>query len=296
MNKNIQGNVRVDQIDDQESRVREQTIKTPADTPVQFSPIRFLAITVGGIFLAEVIAMIIVYGFQDLPYSIRTLIDASVMVLMIFPLIYFFSLKPLLVHIEKHRQMEESLRQSEVRFAKAFHSSPAALTITRVEDGQFIDVNESFMQLSGYAREELLGQTSIDLGMFIHPEVRADLKEQTIKQHLLGKQGVRDYEVDTRVKSGEVHTVLISTEGIELDGKPCILSSISDITERKQTEEIVKTERQRFYDVLETLPAYLVLLTPDYHVPFANRFFRERFGEVGCRRCYEYVFGRSEAY
>ena len=68
----------------------------------------------------------------------------------------------------------------------------------------------------------------------------------------------------------------------------------AEITERKRIEEAVKAERQRFNDVLELLPAYLVLLAPDYHVPFANRFFRERFGESHGRRCFEYLFGRSE--
>ena len=54
-------------------------------------------------------------------------------------------------------------------------------------------------------------------------------------------------------------------------------------------------ERQRFNDVLESLPVYVVLLSPDYHVPFANRFFRERFGESHGKRCYEYLFKRSRA-
>jgi PAS domain S-box-containing protein len=73
------------------------------------------------------------------------------------------------------------------------------------------------------------------------------------------------------------------------------LSTIArDITERKRAEEAMTAERQRFYDVLEMLPAYLVLLTPDYHVSFANRFFRERFGESHGKRCFEYLFGRSE--
>jgi PAS domain S-box-containing protein len=66
-----------------------------------------------------------------------------------------------------------------------------------------------------------------------------------------------------------------------------------DITERVEAEKAVKAERQRFNDVLEMLPAYVVLLTPDYYVPFANRFFRERFGESHGRRCYEYLFGRT---
>jgi hypothetical protein len=55
----------------------------------------------------------------------------------------------------------------------------------------------------------------------------------------------------------------------------------------KWAEEATKRERQRLYEVLETLPAYVVLLAPDYHVPFANRFFRERFGESHGKRCFE---------
>jgi PAS domain S-box-containing protein len=70
--------------------------------------------------------------------------------------------------------------------------------------------------------------------------------------------------------------------------------SLNDVTKKKLAEEELINERQRFYDVLEMLPAYLVLLTPDYHVAFANRFFRERFGESLGRRCFEYLFGRTE--
>lgn len=68
----------------------------------------------------------------------------------------------------------------------------------------------------------------------------------------------------------------------------------TEIAERRKAEEAAKTEQQRLYDVLETLPVYVVLLTPDYHVPFANRFFRERFGESHGKRCFEYLFHRDE--
>ncbi|MDD4858761.1 MAG: MASE3 domain-containing protein [Dehalococcoidales bacterium] len=68
-----------------------------------------------------------------------------------------------------------------------------------------------------------------------------------------------------------------------------------EIDERKRAEKAVNAERQRFNEVLDMLPAYVVLLAPDYHVPFANKFFRERFGESYGKRCFEYLFGRSEA-
>jgi PAS domain S-box-containing protein len=64
--------------------------------------------------------------------------------------------------------------------------------------------------------------------------------------------------------------------------------------ELERAGETLKAERQRFYDVLETLPSYVVLLTPDYHATFANRTFIERFGESHGRRCFEFLFGLSE--
>jgi PAS domain S-box-containing protein len=63
---------------------------------------------------------------------------------------------------------------------------------------------------------------------------------------------------------------------------------------RKQAEKAVLAERQQFNDVLETLPCYMILLSPDYHVVFANKFFRERFGESHGKRCFEFLFNRTE--
>jgi PAS domain-containing protein len=68
----------------------------------------------------------------------------------------------------------------------------------------------------------------------------------------------------------------------------------AEIAERIKAGEAAKAERQRLNDLLEILPVYVVLLTPEYHVPFANRFFRERFGESHGKRCFEYLFGRTE--
>ena len=64
--------------------------------------------------------------------------------------------------------------------------------------------------------------------------------------------------------------------------------------ELRNANEKLKDERKLFYDVLETLPAYVVLLTPDYHATFANRTFIQRFGESQGRRCFEFLFERSE--
>ena len=69
-----------------------------------------------------------------------------------------------------------------------------------------------------------------------------------------------------------------------------------EMEERKQAAAAIKVERQRLFDVLETLPVYVCLMAPDYHVPFVNRVFRERFGESkgGTSRCFEHLFGRGD--
>jgi PAS domain S-box-containing protein len=69
---------------------------------------------------------------------------------------------------------------------------------------------------------------------------------------------------------------------------------IAEIAERRKAEEMIKAERQRFIDVLETLPAYVCLLTQDHYMPFANRVFRELFGYYPDKKCYEFLFDRSE--
>jgi PAS domain S-box-containing protein len=81
----------------------------------------------------------------------------------------------------------------------------------------------------------------------------------------------------------------------EVDGRVGgVVLSLMNVTERVRAQEALRAERQRFNDVLETLPAYVVLLTPDYHAIFANRVFRERFGESQGRRCFEFLFDRGE--
>jgi PAS domain S-box-containing protein len=73
-----------------------------------------------------------------------------------------------------------------------------------------------------------------------------------------------------------------------------VLALQKQVELRIEAQEGIKTERQRLNNVLETLPVYVVLLTEDYHVPFANRFFEERFGKSNGKRCFEYLFGRTE--
>ena len=136
----------------------------------------------------------------------------------------------------------DALRQSEDKFSKAFLGSPDAILITRVSDGQILDVNESFIRLSGFSREEAVGRSTIALDLWADPGDR----ERCVTA-LRDEGSVRDLEFDFRTRSGEVLQCMLSGSLIDVDGEPHILLIVRDITERKQAE----TEIRRLNDELE---------------------------------------------
>jgi PAS domain S-box-containing protein len=133
--------------------------------------------------------------------------------------------------ITERKQADDALRESEEKFAKAFHTSPDALIISRQEDGVIIDTNESWEHLSGYSRAESIGQSSLALEVFADPAQR-----QQAAARLQAQGFLRDFELEIRRKSGEVRQVSLSLEPIELDQETCIITIARDITERKQVE------------------------------------------------------------
>jgi len=136
------------------------------------------------------------------------------------------------IDITKRKEAEAQAQQSEERFSKAFRASPMAISITRVSDGSFTDVNDSFLHLLGYNREEVIGRTAFDLNIYANAVERA-----TVIGKLLEQAEIRDYEMTIETKGGEVIHVLFSTEIIELDGETHALATILDITERKRAEQ-----------------------------------------------------------
>ena len=137
----------------------------------------------------------------------------------------------LAVGIER-RRAEEELRQSEERFSRVFRASPAGIAITTADEGRFVDVNEAFCALTGYARNEILGRTTIELGFVQDLGEQADLLEQ-----LRDLGTVQNVDLEVRTKRGDRRLVLASFERIELGGRPCLLSLMHDISERKRLED-----------------------------------------------------------
>jgi PAS domain S-box-containing protein len=142
--------------------------------------------------------------------------------------------------ITERKNAVEALRASEERFIKVFQSNPIPMTITTIDEGRLIDVNERTIELSGYSREEMLGRTSNEIGLWACPEERDRLIA------ILRKTGsLRDGMAHFRTKAGDVRPALWSADAIQLGEKKVLLTAIQDITERKRAEETrLKLEAQ----------------------------------------------------
>jgi PAS domain S-box-containing protein len=133
---------------------------------------------------------------------------------------------------------EAALRESRERFEKAFNSSPLAVTITSLSTGKLVDVNDTFVTLTGYHRSEAVGHTTVELGLWEHP---ADREEELARVISEGK--ISNVEYRFRLRGGCEITGLLSAELIDIGGEQCALTVIQDITQRKRSEGIAQRYR-----------------------------------------------------
>jgi PAS domain S-box-containing protein len=137
--------------------------------------------------------------------------------------------------ISERKAAEEALRASEERLSKAFRSSPYPIVITDLESGTCLDVNDAALAAFGFTRDEVIGQTTSVLGIWPHPQARQEFIERLTTQG-----GIRNIEVLFESKRGEVRRFLASTEVIVLNGKQCLVTIATDITEQKRVEEALR--------------------------------------------------------
>lgn len=144
--------------------------------------------------------------------------------------------------ISANKKAMEQLRQSEERFAKAFRTSPVALSISSMMDGRMIEVNNGFLEMFQYSMDEVIGKTAGELNMYPN----ATERQNTMAQ--LRKQGfIRNKELVCNTKSYTQIDVIFSMEMLELNNEPCVITTAIDITDKKKAEDKLKS----YTDLLE---------------------------------------------
>ncbi|MBU4357493.1 MAG: PAS domain-containing protein [Proteobacteria bacterium] len=186
---------------------------------------------------------------------------------------------------------EEALRESEAKYRLLVKQIPAVV-FKGYQDWSVDFFDRKIEKFTGYPKEAF-DSRQLKWCDLVHPE-DLDMFRGVFKQALnTDKSYVREYRI--RKKDGEI--VWIQARGqifSDAAGQVEYVSGVFfDITERKATETIIHQERQRFFSLLDMLPALVSVVAPDFTVPFANLLFRERFGDPQGRTCYELSYGRQ---
>jgi len=167
--------------------------------------------------------------------------------------------------VTERKRMEETLRESEEKFYKAFHRNPGASAINAMKDGKFVDVNEGFCLITGYTREEVIGHTSVELGI-LSAEVRRELIERVIEHG-----AVSNLLIEFFTKTGETRLGLYSAERFSVGDEQFLIVLANDITEGKRAAEALQQSENRYRELADSLPQIIFELDNRGYFTFANR-------------------------
>jgi PAS domain S-box-containing protein len=169
------------------------------------------------------------------------------------------------VDITESKRAEEALKHSEQKFSSVFQQGPLAIALTSMEDQRYVEVNETYENLTGWSHDEVIGRTPLDIGLWVDPPQR----EEFVRR-LLAEGAARNIEVRVRRKDGQIRTTLGSSEVIECKGEPCALSVFADVTELKLAEEAERASENRFRQFFDTLPEYCFMTSANGEILDAN--------------------------
>lgn len=172
--------------------------------------------------------------------------------------------------ISERKLVEEAMRQSEEKFSKAFDKAPILMSITRLQDGTYLEVNDKFCATTGFSREDAIGKNSVTLGL-LSPENRQLLLDEVAK-----KGHVSSIELPLMAKDGKEIRAIISGELVTINNWPCLLSIALDITEQRNLEEqLLQSQKMEgigqlaggvahdFNNILQVIMGYCSLLEMD---------------------------------
>lgn len=238
----------------------------------RFSPLRFLIVTIGGIFLAEVIAMILLLEFRSLPYSLQTLIDASIMIVMIFPLVYFISLRPLIHHIERQQLAEQALAQSNNLLSRAEQIGSLGSWAWDIVEDRVI-WSDGLYRIFGLTLQEF-GATFGGYVQRVHPQDQEYVRRAI--QTTFYKHGIFEYENRIVRPDGQIR-ILYTRGKVILDEqrKPTRLLGICiDVTEGRPGQD---TNRQ-LSRIVEQTADTVVVTDSEGKIEYVNLAFEQLTG------------------
>jgi PAS domain S-box-containing protein len=178
------------------------------------------------------------------------------------------------IAVERHHA-ERDLRESEQRFSTAFYAGPACMSITRFADGRFLYVNDEFVSVFGYARNQVIGQTALQLNLWADPTQRDPMLEAMHAHRIAHAR-----EAKARTASGTQLDMLFWAERIQILGEECVLGITCDISARKRTEQALAQSERLLRVVLDSLPVGVAVVNTAGDITLSNPASQEVWGKL----------------
>jgi two-component system sensor histidine kinase UhpB len=177
------------------------------------------------------------------------------------------------VDITERKSAEKDVLASKELFAKAFCASPDLMSISDLETGRYIEINDVHARLLGFARHEIIGRSPTELGILEEP---ADY--ETFAHELRAHGKVRDFEIRAQNRQGKAILISISAELVQIGGRSCVLRVSRDVTDRKAAEQALRASEQRFRGYFEMGLVGMAIFSPEQGLVLFNDKLCEIFG------------------
>jgi diguanylate cyclase (GGDEF)-like protein/PAS domain S-box-containing protein len=174
-----------------------------------------------------------------------------------------------ILDIGERKRIEAALRESEAKFAAVFRVCPESISISTVDDGVYIDVNDAYEKVFGYRRERVLGRSALDLGVWVDALERRDLVRRLEQDRI-----VQDFDASIRRADGELRIARMSGGILELNGKRCAILVVRDVTRQKEQEEALRLAAR----VFESTAEGILITDPRSCIVAVNQAFTELTG------------------
>ncbi|MGA2244151.1 MAG: PAS domain S-box protein [Verrucomicrobiota bacterium] len=176
-----------------------------------------------------------------------------------------------LAEISKHaanierKQAEEALQESQAKFARLFRSSPIAMALSTTREDRYLDVNDEFLRLVQRDRDEVVGHTAVEIGVWYNANQRSAVGARVAAQN-----PVRNTELEICGRTGPARHILWSAELEEIGGESCLLGSALDITQRQCAEQALLENEVKFRAIFDNIAVATAVVGLDNNILMVN--------------------------